>query len=60
MKNLTEKEIAAKMAEIEKEVERQWQEQHEAAQKLSLADVAFALYKLEEYWNPEDYWNSED
>ena len=55
MKNLTEKEIAAKMAEIEKEVERQWQEQHEAAQKLSLADLAFALHSLAEFWEPENY-----
>jgi len=53
MKKLTDKEIEAKIAE--RKAEKEWQELKAAASKLSLADLAFALHSLAEFWEPENY-----
>lgn len=55
MKKLTDKEIEAKIAEAERKAEKEWQELKAAASKLSLADLAFALHSLAEFWEPENY-----
>ena len=56
MKNNTNDAVSAKMEHIKQEIEKLEQERKQAAEKLSLADIAFALNSLVDYWKPEIYY----